>query len=129
MLEETKKKLSESNKGKILSEETKKKLSESNKYLTTAKDIFGNKMRVNKNDIRFDQKVIFGIAAKRYRFDIDNIIYFTRDIKSFIILNNLPSLKVLRKFINNGTIEYKIRKNYTSKDINGMQIKEIKWED
>lgn len=125
---ETKKRISNSSIGSKRSISHRQNISKANKNLTTAKDKHGNKFRVYSNDVRFITKELYGIASKLYKLTFSNgTEIFTRDLSKTIKDLNMPCFKVINRFIDTGIITYKVRKNSTKFDINGMTIENLEW--
>lgn len=127
---ETRKKLSEHNLGKTLEDTTKLKIANANINLTTAKDIEGNTFRVNKNDIRFEQGLLFGITTKKYKFIINDEEHIVRNIQRFLADNNYPNKNKIARFIDKGVITTFNHIKYSEyTNMNGIEIIKMEWLD
>jgi len=109
------------NKDRYVSQETKKILSDQRKCITLARDIYGNFLRVHKDDIRFKTEEI-GNAKSTYCLiiDLDGNEYRTFNLKKFFNKNNLQFPRP-ENINSEGVINFKkISKKY--KSTNGWKI-------
>jgi len=109
------------NKNRFVSQETKDKLSAQRKNMTLSRDIYGNFLRVHKDDIRFQTGEI-GNASSTYCLiiDLDGNKYRTFNLKKFFNDNNLQFPRP-ENINSEGVISFKkISKKY--KSTNGWKI-------